>query len=155
MGKSDLVAHFFQATAFTFKEKVARLGLIATNTIAQGRYPQQWPAMDLPKRRHDLLSHASDTNGLGTADVVVSVVHLLKGDYAGFQARLEQRPVEQKINAFLLQMAVMKTQRSSGQRRQELSGLDRIWNGISLSMIWIGDDDKAGKSSKHDERLNR
>ena len=80
-GQADLCAFFF-LRAFRHLRKGGSLGLIATNTISQG------------DTRETALDHIVDENGVihwashsmswpGAAAVVVSIVHLYKGKYAG------------------------------------------------------------------------
>jgi hypothetical protein len=91
------VAHFFRR-CFHLLRPGGSLGLIATNTIAQGDTRStglRWICLNggtiyAARKRH---------RWPGVAAVVVSVVHLLKGAYAGLRL-LEKRPVEQ-ITAFL------------------------------------------------------
>jgi len=96
-GQCDLVAHFFRR-CFQHLRPNGSLGLIATNTIAQGDTRSsglRWICLNggtiyAARKRH---------KWPGAAAVVVSVVHLVKGAYAG-QKLLERRPVE-LITAFL------------------------------------------------------
>jgi hypothetical protein len=94
---ADLVAHFFRR-CFQLLRPGGSLGLIATNTIAQGDTRStglRWICLNggtiyAARKRYEWP---------GVAAVVVSVVHLLKGAYAGVKL-LEKLPVEQ-ITAFL------------------------------------------------------
>lgn len=96
-GNADLVAHFFRR-CFHLLRSGGSLGLIATNTIAQGDTRStglRWICLNggiiyAARKRY---------KWPGVAAVVVSVVHLVKGAYAGVRL-LEKRPVE-KITAFL------------------------------------------------------
>lgn len=94
---SDLVAHFFRR-AFTLLRKFGCFGLIATNTIFQG------------DTRSSGLSYICHNEGIiynaqkrldwpGLAAVVVSVVHIFKGEYKGIKL-LDGREVD-LISAFL------------------------------------------------------
>ncbi len=96
-GNSDLVAHFFRR-AFTLLRKSGSFGLIATNTIAQG------------DTRSTGLSYICQNGGtiynaqkrmkwVGLAAVVVSVIHVFKGEYYDLKL-LEERAVD-LISAFL------------------------------------------------------
>ncbi len=95
---SDLVAHFFRR-CFYLLRRGGSLGLIATNTIAQGDTRStglRWICVNggtiySARKRH---------KWPGIASVVVSVVHILKGIYAG-EKKLGALSVE-KITAFLL-----------------------------------------------------
>lgn len=96
-GNSDIVAHFFRR-AFNLLREGGTLGLIATNTIAQGDTRTtglRW-----------ICSHAGRIYNVqrrlkwpGTAAVVVSVVHVAKGPYVG-TVMLDSREVD-SITAFL------------------------------------------------------
>lgn len=97
-GNADLVAHFFRR-GFDLLREAGALGLIATNTIAQGHTRStglRWICT------HDGLIYDA-TRRLkwpGAAAVVVSVVHLAKGEYRG-EKRLDGKPVD-IITAFLV-----------------------------------------------------
>ena len=96
-GNSDLVAHFFRR-GFHLLREGGTLGLIATNTIAQG------------DTRSTGLRWICENGGViydatrrykwpGQAAVVVSVIHLGRRDITG-EKRLDGKPV-QRITAFL------------------------------------------------------
>ena len=96
-GNADLVAHFFRR-AFGLLREGGALGLIATNTIAQGdtrstglRYICTNGGTIYAARRH--------YKWPGEAAVVVSVIHVAKGKYEG-PRRLDGREVE-TVSAFL------------------------------------------------------
>jgi len=96
-GNADLVAHFFRRAFAVIREQGA-FGLIATNTIAQG------DTRSTGLRRICLhggtIYHATKRfKWPGLAAVVVSVVHVVKGEFAG-PKRLDGREVEE-ITAFL------------------------------------------------------
>ncbi len=96
-GNADLVAHFFRR-CFHMLRAGGSLGLIATNTIAQGDTRStglRWICLN----GGTIYSARKRYKWPGAAAVVVSVVHLFKGAYVGVQL-LEKRPVE-KITAFL------------------------------------------------------
>jgi hypothetical protein len=96
-GNADLVAHFFRR-CFHLLRPDGSLGLIATNTIAQGDTRStglRWICLN----GGTIYSARKRYKWPGVAAVVVSVVHLLKGAYAG-EKRLDKRPVPQ-ITAFL------------------------------------------------------
>jgi hypothetical protein len=96
-GNADLVAHFFRR-CFHLLRPGGSLGLIATNTIAQGDTRSsglRWTCLN----GGTIYAARKRYKWPGVAAVVVSVVHLLKGAYAGTKL-LERRPVEQ-ITAFL------------------------------------------------------
>ena len=96
-GNADLVAHFFRR-CFSLLRPGGTLGLIATNTIAQGDTRStglRWICLN----GGTIYTARKRYKWPGVAAVVVSVVHLLKGAYAGVKL-LEKRPVE-RITAFL------------------------------------------------------
>jgi hypothetical protein len=96
-GNADLVAHFFRR-CFSLLRPGGSLGLIATNTIAQGDTRStglRWICLN----GGTIYAARKRYKWPGVAAVVVSVVHLLKGDYAGVKL-LENRAVGQ-ITAFL------------------------------------------------------
>jgi hypothetical protein len=96
-GNADLVAHFFRRS-FHLLRPGGSLGLIATNTIAQGDTRStglRWICLN----GGTIYSARKRYKWPGVAAVVVSVVHLLKGVYAGVKL-LNRRPVAQ-ITAFL------------------------------------------------------
>jgi hypothetical protein len=96
-GNADLVAHFFRR-CFDLLRPGGSLGLIATNTIAQGDTRStglRWICL----HGGTIYAARKRYKWPGVAAVVVSVVHLHKGPYAGVKL-LERRPVEQ-ITAFL------------------------------------------------------
>jgi hypothetical protein len=96
-GNADLVAHFFRR-CFDLLRPGGSLGLIATNTIAQGDTRStglRWICLNGGM----IFAARKRYKWPGVAAVVVSVVHLHKGTYSGVKL-LERRPVEQ-ITAFL------------------------------------------------------
>lgn len=96
-GQADLVAYFFRTT-FDHLRDGGALGLIATNTIAQGDTRLaglRW----ITEHGGRIFSATRRFRWPGIAAVVVSVVHLSKGR-TPTQATLNGRPVP-KISAFL------------------------------------------------------
>jgi hypothetical protein len=96
-GNADLVAHFFRR-CFRLLRPGGSLGLIATNTIAQGDTRStglRWICLN----GGTIYAARKRYKWPGVAAVVVSVLHLFKGAFAGVKL-LEKRPVEQ-ITAFL------------------------------------------------------
>jgi hypothetical protein len=94
---ADLCAFFF-LRCFNLLRTDGTLGLIATNTIAQGDTRStglRW----ICQNGGSIYAALKRYKWPGVAAVVVSVVHLLKGAYAGVKL-LEKRPVDQ-ITAFL------------------------------------------------------
>jgi hypothetical protein len=96
-GNADLVAHFFRR-CFSLLRPGGSLGLIATNTIAQGDTRStglRWICLN----GGTIYAARKRYKWPGVAAVVVSVVHIFKGAYGGAKL-LDKRPVEQ-ITAFL------------------------------------------------------
>ena len=96
-GNADLVAHFFRR-CFDLLRAGGSLGLIATNTIAQGDTRStglRWICL----HGGTIYAARKRYKWPGVAAVVVSVVHLIRGTYSGIKL-LEKRPVPQ-ITAFL------------------------------------------------------
>ena len=96
-GNADLVAHFFRRT-FSLIRPNGALGLIATNTIAQGDTRStglRW----ICEHGGEIYDVRTRVKWPGLAAVVVSVLHIAKGP-VGAPRRLDCKPVE-KITAFL------------------------------------------------------
>ncbi len=96
-GNSDLVAHFFRR-AFDHIREGGTFGLIATNTIAQGDTRStglRW----ICKHNGVIYSAQKRIKWPGLAAVMVSVIHVIKGDYSG--VRLLDDVEKEKITAFL------------------------------------------------------
>ena len=97
MGKCDLVAHFFRR-AFTLVRDNGTSGLIATNTIAQGDTRAtglRW----ICERGGEIYRARRRVKWPGRAAVVVSVLHVHKGDFPGAK-HLDGKATE-RITAFL------------------------------------------------------
>ena len=96
-GNADIVAHFFRRS-FSLIRNGGAFGLIATNTIAQGDTRSsglRW----ICKHAGDIYRATKRVKWPGEAAVVVSVLHILNGEYAGSK-RLDGLDVGQ-ITAFL------------------------------------------------------
>jgi len=97
-GQCDLVAHFFRR-CFHLLRPGGSLGLIATNTIAQGDTRSsglRWICLN----GGTIYAARKRAKWPGVASVVVSTVHLVKGVYLRPKS-LDLQPVE-RITAFLL-----------------------------------------------------
>ena len=96
-GKCDLIAHFFRR-GFALLRQEGTLGLVATNTIAQGdtRFSGlRW----ICNNGGTVYSARRRIQWPGEAAVVVSVVHTIKGELVS--ERTLDRKVVNKITAFL------------------------------------------------------
>jgi hypothetical protein len=96
-GSADLVAHFFRRS-FDLIRGGGTLGLIATNTIAQGDTRStslRW----ICKHRGEIYSVRKRVKWPGMAAVIVSVIHLMKGNWAASRS-LDNAEVD-AITAFL------------------------------------------------------
>ena len=96
-GNADLVAHFYRR-AFNLIRNGGTLGLIATNTIAQGDTRSsglRW----ICEHGGEIYRATKRVKWPGEAAVVVSVLHITKGDYADTKA-LDGANVD-TITAFL------------------------------------------------------
>ena len=96
-GNADLVAHFFRR-AFDLARDGGAFGLIATNTIGQGDTRStglRW----ICRRGGEIFDARKRVKWPGLAAVVVSVVHVAKGPFAGAR-RLDRREVP-AVTAFL------------------------------------------------------
>ena len=96
-GNADLVAHFYRR-AFNLIRNGGTLGLIATNTIAQGDTRSsglRW----ICEHSGEIYRATKRYQWPGDAAVVVSVLHITKGEYAGSKV-LDSTNVD-TITAFL------------------------------------------------------
>jgi len=96
-GNADVVAHFFRR-AFTILRQEGSLGLLATNTIAQGDTRAsglRW----ICTHGGEIYSAIKRYKWPGMAAVVVSILHIIKGRYSG-PKMLDGREVE-TVTAFL------------------------------------------------------
>lgn len=98
-GNSDLVAHFFRR-AFTLTRATGVLGLLATKTIGQGDTRSTGLAAILLKGG-TILRATRRLNWPGEAAVVVSVVHIAKGEVSSSPI-LDDRPAT-RISAYLVE----------------------------------------------------
>jgi type I restriction-modification system DNA methylase subunit len=143
-GNADLVAHFFRR-CFHLLRPGGSLGLIATNTIAQGDTRStglRWICFN----GGTIYAARKRYKWPGVAAVVVSVVHLFKGAYAGVKL-LEKRPVEQ-ITAFLFANGghddPMQLAANAGKSFQ---GSIVLGMGFTFDDSGPADDDTPGKPS--------
>ncbi len=96
-GKCDVVAHFYRRS-YDLIRRNGTLGLIATNTIAQGDTRAsglRW----ICKKGGQIYNARRRVSWPGLAAVVVSIVHISKGQYGGH--RYIDGQVVDKITAFL------------------------------------------------------
>ncbi|AVH68333.1 Eco57I restriction-modification methylase domain-containing protein [Nostoc sp. 'Peltigera membranacea cyanobiont' N6] len=137
-GNADLVAHFFRR-AFSLLRQSGCFGLIATNTIAQG------------DTRNTGLRYICENDGTiynakrrlkwpGLAAVVVSVIHVFKGNYQG--VKLLDRHEVDLISAFLF--------KSGGNKNPAvlLANADKSFQGnIVLGMGFTFDNSNSDSTS--------
>ena len=138
-GKCDVVAHFFRR-AFALVREGGTLGLIATNTIAQG------------DTRTSGLRWICENGGIvyeaqtrrtwpGQAAVVVSVVHIARRSYAGVK-RLDGRESEE-ITAFLFTHGGHR----NPERLRENTGQNFLGSKIDGIGFTFDDTDRKGVAS--------
>jgi hypothetical protein len=96
-GNADLVAHFFRR-AFTIIRQGGSLGLIATNTIAQGD-TRSTGLRFICSNGGTIYNAQKRVKWPGLAAVVVSVVNIFKGSYVGIK-RIDSQETD-LITAFL------------------------------------------------------
>ena len=99
-GKCDVVAHFFRR-AFNLLRQGGAFGLIATKTIGQGD-TRSSGLRRICKNGGEIYCARKRIKWPGLAAVVVSVVHVMKGEFRG-PRRLDDREVE-KITAYLFHL---------------------------------------------------
>jgi type I restriction-modification system DNA methylase subunit len=130
-GQSDLVAYFFRR-AFNLLRKNAALGLIATNTIAQG------------DTRNSGLRYICEHGGIiynakkrlkwpGLAAVIVSVIHIFKGECVGKKS-LDGKEVN-LISAFLFHAG------GNNNPKMLLANTDKSFKGSDIGGIGFTFDD--------------
>ena len=143
-GQCDLVAHFFRR-CFHLLRPGGSLGLIATNTIAQGDTRSsglRWICLS----GGTIYSARKRYKWPGAAAVVVSVVHLLKGTYAGTK-HLDHRAVEQ-ITAFLyVNGGHDDPQRLEANARQSFLGIKTYGQGFTFDDSGPCDNETPGLPS--------
>ncbi|WP_413465890.1 DUF559 domain-containing protein [Planktothrix agardhii] len=96
-GNSDIVSHFFRR-AFTIIRKQGTLGLIATNTIAQGDTRSSGLRF-ICNNGGTIYNAQKRVKWPGLAAVIISVINIIKGEYA--QPKNLNGRLEDKITAFL------------------------------------------------------
>ena len=134
-GNADLVAHFFRR-AFGLLRQGGVFGLIATNTIGQG----DTRASGLTRIIADGGAISRATRRLkwpGEAAVVVSVVHIAKGE--AVSPVLDTRPVR-RISAYLIEGDLDR-----GPQRLAANGRKAFVGVFVLGMGFTFDDDAAAK----------
>jgi len=98
-GKCDLVAFFFRR-AFNLLRQQGCLGLIATNTIAQGDTRESSLSVILEQGNGEIYEARKRFFWPGIAAVIVTTIHLTKGKFLG--AKLLDGKQVDRITAFLL-----------------------------------------------------
>ena len=93
----DLVAYFFRA-GFAIARNQGAIGLVATNTISQGDTRAGGLGW-ICRNGGEIIAASTRHKWPGGVSVVVSVVHVVKGKYAGTR-QLDGRPAE-TISAYL------------------------------------------------------
>ena len=142
-GNADLVAHFFRR-AFGLLREDGTLGLIATNTIAQGDTRStglRWIA----ENGGTIYDATRRYRWPGHAAVVVSVIHLAKGDVGGV-TRLDGHPVPQ-VTAFLFDRGGNRD-----PKRLRANAGQSFQGSILLGMGFTFDDTYAEKTSSLADR---
>jgi hypothetical protein len=99
-GKTDLIAYFFRRTWALIRSS-GTFGLIATNTIAQGDTHASG-LLVIHREGGVVYSATKRLKWPGTAAVVVSVIHVFKGDHVG--ARFLDGARVQRISTYLFQL---------------------------------------------------
>ena len=90
-------------------------GLIATNTIGQGDTRASGLRVDLHPWRGDLRGRASGSNGRDDAAVIVSVVHIVKGEFVG-PAVCSTAVPSTRSRAYLFHAGGHESRRETGRR---------------------------------------
>ena len=142
-GKCDVVAHFFRK-ALNLLRNGGALGLIATNTIAQGDTRStglRW----ICNNGGEIYRVRRRLKWPGEADVVVSVVHILKGTPTGSR-NLDGRKVE-TISAFLFHGGG-----HDDPERLKANAGKSFQGSIVLGMGFTFDEDRKGVASPLAER---
>ena len=143
IGKSDLVAHFFRRV-FSLLREGGALGLIATNTIAQGDTRStglRW----ICKNQGFIYRARRRLKWPGEASVVVSVIHAVKGACSGPRT-LDGHDVE-TISAFLFHRGG-----HDDPARLKLNAGKSFQGSIVLGMGFTFDDtDRKGVATPLDE----
>ena len=135
-GKVDLVAFFFRR-AFTLVRLGGTVGLIGTNTIAQGD-TREASLTWICKNGGDVYSAVCRFRWPGQAAVVVSIVHLMRGTFFG-ERHLDGKPV-QLITSYLFS-------RGGHEKPHQLQVLaDRAFLGSMIHGMGFTFDDTDTKS---------
>ena len=142
-GGADLVAHFFRR-AFDLIRDSGTLGLIATNTIAQGDTRNsglRW----ICQRGGEIYHARRRVKWPGTAAVIISVIHIGKGHVRSLKY-LDNNIVD-RITAFLFYRG-----RHEDPVRLAASSAKSFQGSIVLGMGFTFDDsDKRGVTASHDD----
>jgi hypothetical protein len=150
-GQCDLVAHFFRR-CFQLLRPGGALGLIATNTIAQGDTRSsglRWICLN----GGTIYAARKRYKWPGVAAVVVSVVHLLKGSYAGVKL-LEKLPAKQ-ITAFLFEQGGNEDpNRLASNAGMSFKGSMPYGMGFTFEESQDADTETPGRPSPLEEMVN-
>ena len=98
-GNADLVAHFFRRT-YSLLKNHGTLGLIATNTIGQGDTRESGLRYILQNSGGVIYRAKRRVKWPGDAAVVVSTLHISKGNFSVSDVRLDNSNVD-RISAFV------------------------------------------------------
>jgi hypothetical protein len=145
-GNSDIVAHFFRRS-FNLLRKNGAMGLIATNTIGQGdtRFTGlKW----ICQHGGDIYNCNTRHIWPGAAAVIVSVVHIFKGEWVK-PRNLDSREVD-KITAFLFH----KGNSDDPHRLLANKGISFQGSNILGKGFIFNDRDKTGAASSLQEMRN-
>jgi hypothetical protein len=143
--RMDVVAYFFRH-AFSLLREAGTLGLIATNTIAQGD-TRKGGLRYICKNNGVIFDAQKRIKWPGIAAVTVSSIHIIRGSWRGIR-NLDNKPVNQ-ITAFLFANG------SSDDPQPLYSNAGRSFEGFKIAGqgFLFADDDEEASSLSEMERL--